>query len=165
MEKVRIGIIGCGGIANAKHMPSLKKLPQVEMVAFCDIIEERAQKAAAEYGVPGAKVFTDYKELLKLDLDVVHVLTPNKQHSFITVDALERMAAQDFDYPTDGLVMSSSWYKAENKYRLEISYFRADENEIIKNILSLGSYVVVLEPRTIQKEVYRRIKTASKLYG
>ncbi len=89
MDKVRIGIIGCGGIANGKHMPSLSKLPEVEMVAFCDLIEERAQKAAKEYGVPGAKVFTDYKELLKLDLDVVHVLTPNKQHSFITVDALE----------------------------------------------------------------------------
>ena len=89
MKKVRIGIIGCGGIANAKHMPSLKKLPQVEMVAFCDIIRERAEKAAREYGAPGAQVFEDYKELLKLDLDVVHVLTPNKQHSFITVDALE----------------------------------------------------------------------------
>ena len=89
MDMVKIGIIGCGGIANGKHMPALKKLKDVEMVAFCDIIEERAQKAAKEYGVPGAKVFTDYKELLKLDLDVVHVLTPNKQHSFITVDALE----------------------------------------------------------------------------
>ena len=41
MDKVRIGIIGCGGIANGKHMPALKKLPQVEMVAFCDIIEEK----------------------------------------------------------------------------------------------------------------------------
>ncbi len=89
MDKVRIGIIGCGGIANGKHMPALKRLPDVEMVAFCDIIEERAVKAAETYGVEGAKVFTDYKELLKLDLDVVHVLTPNKQHSFITVDALE----------------------------------------------------------------------------
>ena len=90
MDKVRIGIIGCGGIANGKHMPSLKKLPDVEMVAFCDIIEEKAVKAAREFGVPGAKVFTDYKELLKeQDIDVVHVLTPNKQHSFITVDALE----------------------------------------------------------------------------
>jgi predicted dehydrogenase len=89
MEKVRIGIIGCGGIANGKHMPALKKLKDVEMVAFCDIVEERAVKAAKEYGVEGAKVFTDYKELLKLDLDVVHVLTPNRQHSFITVDALE----------------------------------------------------------------------------
>ena len=89
MDKVRIGIIGCGGIANNKHMPSLAKLPHVEMVAFCDIIEEKAQAAAEKFGTPDAKVFTDYKELLKLDLDVVHVLTPNKQHSFITVDALE----------------------------------------------------------------------------
>ena len=38
-EKVRIGIIGCGGIANGKHMPSLKRLKNIEMVAFCDIIE------------------------------------------------------------------------------------------------------------------------------
>ena len=90
MDKVRVGIIGCGGIANGKHMPSLKKLRHVEMVAFCDIIVERAQKAAAEYGVPGAAVYTDYKELIaRDDIDVVHVLTPNKQHSFITVDALE----------------------------------------------------------------------------
>ena len=90
MDKVRIGIIGCGGIANNKHMPSLKKVEQAEMVAFCDIIEERAQKAAKEYGVPGAKVYTDYRELLKdKSIDVVHVLTPNRDHSYITVDALE----------------------------------------------------------------------------
>ena len=44
-DKVRIGIIGCGGIANGKHMPALKKLPNVEMVAFCDIVVERAEKA------------------------------------------------------------------------------------------------------------------------
>ena len=54
--------------------------------------------------------------------------------------------------------------KTENKYRLEISYFKADENEVIKNILSVGSYVVVLEPRSIQREVYNRIQAASKLY-
>jgi predicted dehydrogenase len=89
MNKVRIGIIGCGGIANGKHMPSLKKIPQVEMVAFCDLIPERAKEAAEKYGVPGAKVFTDYKELLALDLDVVHVLTPNSSHAPITVAALE----------------------------------------------------------------------------
>ena len=90
MDKVRIGIIGCGGIANNKHKPSLKKVEQVEMVAFCDIIEERAQKAAKEYGVPGAKVYTDYRELLQdKSIDVVHVLTPNRDHSYITVDALE----------------------------------------------------------------------------
>jgi predicted dehydrogenase len=46
MEKVRVGIIGCGGIATSKHMPSLAKVKNVEMVAFCDIIVEKAQKAA-----------------------------------------------------------------------------------------------------------------------
>ena len=87
MDKVRVGIIGCGGIANNKHMPSLKKLKQVEMVAFCDIVIERAEKAAKEFGIEGAAVYTDYKELIaRDDIDVVHVLTPNKQHSFITVD-------------------------------------------------------------------------------
>ena len=90
MDKVRIGIIGCGGIANNKHMPALHRLPDVELVAFCDIIVERAEKAAKEYGIEGAKVYEDYKELLKDEtIDVVHVLTPNREHSFITVDALE----------------------------------------------------------------------------
>ena len=90
MEKLKIGIIGCGGIANGKHMPSLSKLDDVEMVAFCDLIEERAVKAAKEYGVEGAKTYTDYKELLRdASIDVVHVCTPNRSHSFITVDALE----------------------------------------------------------------------------
>lgn len=90
MDKVRIGIIGCGGIANNKHMPALHRLPDVELVAFCDIIVERAEKAAKEYGIEGAKVYEDYKELLKDEtIDAVHVLTPNREHSFITVDALE----------------------------------------------------------------------------
>lgn len=87
---VKIGIIGCGGIANGKHMPSLKKIKNVQMVSFCDIIEERAVKAAEEYGVEGAKVYTDYKELLKdRDIEVVHVCTPNRSHAFISIDAME----------------------------------------------------------------------------
>lgn len=87
---VRIGIIGCGGIANGKHLPSLTKLKNVEIVAFCDIVEERAIKAAKEYGTADAKVYVDYKELLKdKTIEVVHVLTPNREHSFITIDALD----------------------------------------------------------------------------
>ncbi len=88
-RKTRVGIIGCGGIANGKHMPALAKVSACEMVAFCDIIPERAQKAAEKFGAPDAKTYTDYKELLKDEsIDVVHVCTPNRSHSFITVDAL-----------------------------------------------------------------------------
>lgn len=86
---LKIGIVGCGGIANGKHLPALHHLKEVELVAFCDLIEERAEKAAKEFGVPAAKVFTDYKEMLKEDLDVVHVCTPNSSHSEISVAALE----------------------------------------------------------------------------
>lgn len=56
-KKVKIGIIGCGGIANQKHFPSLKANSEMnEIVAFCDIIKERAEKAANEYGARDAKV-------------------------------------------------------------------------------------------------------------
>jgi predicted dehydrogenase len=90
MKKVRIGVIGCGGIANGKHLPAHKHNPDSEMVAFCDIIVERAEKAAKEYGIPGAKVYRDYKELLKdKTIDAVLVLTPNISHSFISVDAMK----------------------------------------------------------------------------
>ena len=90
MERiVNVGIIGCGGIANGKHMPSLKKIENVRMVAFCDIIPEKAQKAKEKFGTPDAKVYTDYKELLKdPSIEVVHVCTPNKEHAEISIDAL-----------------------------------------------------------------------------
>ena len=63
MAKIKAGIIGCGGIGTGKHLPALKALSdRVEVVGFCDIIEERAQKACKEFGAEGAKVYTDYKE-------------------------------------------------------------------------------------------------------
>ena len=89
-DKIRIGIIGCGGIANGKHMPALAKLDNAEMVAFCDIVVERAQAAAKQFGAPGAAVYEDYRKLLEdKTIDVVHVLTPNRAHSLVAVDALE----------------------------------------------------------------------------
>jgi len=96
MRDVTVGIIGCGGIANGKHMPSLKKLSNVKMVAFCDVVKEKAEKAAQKYGEEGARVYTDYKEMLeKENLEVVHVCTPNKSHSPITVAALEKSDKAD----------------------------------------------------------------------
>ena len=88
--KLQIGIIGCGNIANTKHMPNLAKFPdRVEIVAFCDLVAEKAERARAKFGTPNAQVFTDYHQLLNLDLDAVHVCTPNRSHADITVDALE----------------------------------------------------------------------------
>ena len=89
MEKVRLGFIGCGGIANGKHLPAYSKNKYAELVAFCDIVEERAIKAKEKYGTEDSRVYTDYKELLKDEtIDAVLVLTHNSEHCRITVDAL-----------------------------------------------------------------------------
>ncbi|HEO8420891.1 TPA: Gfo/Idh/MocA family oxidoreductase [Yersinia enterocolitica] len=89
-EKLKVGIIGCGGIAKGKHLPSLAKLDTVEVVAFCDFYRERAEELAAEYGGKGVKVYADYHELLKdSSIDVVHVCTPNNYHYDVTIAALE----------------------------------------------------------------------------
>jgi predicted dehydrogenase len=91
MVKLKAGIVGCGGIANQKHFPALAFLKdEVDIVSFCDIIEERAVQAAKEFGVPGAKVSTDYQDITSdSSIDVVYVLTPNVNHSPITCAALE----------------------------------------------------------------------------
>jgi predicted dehydrogenase len=89
MAKLKVGIIGCGGIANHKHLPSIRITGLADAVAFCDIVIERAEETAKEYGTPDAKVFKDYRDLLKLDLDAVYVLTPNRSHSEISVAALD----------------------------------------------------------------------------
>ena len=144
MDKVRIGIIGCGGIANGKHMPALKKLPQVEMVAFCDIIEEKAIKAAKDFGVPGAKVFTDYKQLLEeKDIDVVHVLTPNKQHSFITVDALEAGKHVMCEKPmaktaADARAMVEAAKKSGKKLTIGYQHRHKPEARYLKSVIERG---------------------------
>ena len=81
---LKVGIIGCGGIANQKHLPALAGIEEVEVVAFCDIIEERAILSKNTYGTSDGRVYSDYKEMLeKEDLDIVHVCTPNSSHAEI----------------------------------------------------------------------------------
>ena len=89
MRKLRVGIVGCGGIANGKHLPAMKRNGNFEFVAFCDLIEERAQKAKEEYGTEDSKVYTDYNDLLKEDIEDVYVLTPNSVHAPVSIAAME----------------------------------------------------------------------------
>jgi len=91
MQKVKVGIIGCGGISKLKHFPALKKASdRVELVACCDIIEDRATQAAAQYGSNATKTYVDYRKMLEdKSIEVVYVLTPNNSHCALTVDSLD----------------------------------------------------------------------------
>jgi predicted dehydrogenase len=138
MKKLRAGIVGCGGIANQKHFPALALLKdEVEISYFCDIIEGRAVQAAKEYGVPGAKISTDYKDIINdSTVDVVYVLTPNVSHSTITCAALEAGKHVMCEKPmainfAEGRKMAETAKKTGGK--LTIGYqnrFRQDSREL-----------------------------------
>jgi len=86
MSTLKIGVIGCGSIAQHRHLQEYSWNKAVEIVAVCDINEERAIEIGKEYS---AKAYTDYKELLAdKDIDAVSVCTPNYLHAPISIDAL-----------------------------------------------------------------------------
>ncbi|MGD0878517.1 MAG: Gfo/Idh/MocA family oxidoreductase [Anaerolineales bacterium] len=90
MKTIKVGIIGCGFIANSKHLPSMARLGSIEVVAFCDLIIQKAQASAEKFGTPDALVCVDYHDVLaRTDIDVIHVCTPNSSHAEITVAALK----------------------------------------------------------------------------
>jgi len=89
MSKVKIGIIGVGGIAQAAHLPGYTSIPdQCEVVAICDIKPTAIEET--EKGFGKFKVYTDYKELLaNKEIDAVSICTPNAAHMELTIDALK----------------------------------------------------------------------------
>ena len=87
MEKIKVGIIGCGGIANGAHIPSYMNNPTCEIKYFCDIIPERAQAAVEKYGC--GKAVTDYFEVLNdPEIECVSVCTHTNNHTRVSIDAL-----------------------------------------------------------------------------
>lgn len=88
MKKIKIGIIGTGGIANA-HANAYKNFPDVEVVAGADIIPGKAAEFLKRHGWENAKAFDKHQDLLKMDLDAVSVCTYNSTHAVCTIDALQ----------------------------------------------------------------------------
>ena len=88
-RKLRIGIIGTGGISGS-HIGAYLNQPDVELVAGCDLIPGKAEAKFAEYEVKEAKFFTDYKEMIDtVEMDAVSVCTYNRTHAECTIYALE----------------------------------------------------------------------------
>jgi predicted dehydrogenase len=79
-KKVKLGFVGCGGIARA-HVESLIKNPCVEFAAFCDAVVGRAEGFARNYGMGRAQVFTDAATMFeKVELDAVYFCLPPFAH-------------------------------------------------------------------------------------
>ena len=90
-KKLRVGLVGLGGICNVAHMPAYVQMEDVEICAVCDCNEEKIAAFREKWDLPTVPAFTDYKAMLtQAQLDSVDICTPNYLHSEIAVEALER---------------------------------------------------------------------------
>jgi predicted dehydrogenase len=88
-HRVRIGIVGAGGIVRTRHLPALKRHPDVEIVAVSNSTYDSSEKFCQEE-LPHATPMRNWADLLALpDLDIIWIGTPPYMHSAVTVSALE----------------------------------------------------------------------------
>lgn len=80
-----IGIIGCGKIAQVRHIPEYRANKECKLAGFYDLNVQRAQGLALAYG---GKAYSSVEELLSSDIDAVSICTANKTHYEMTVKAL-----------------------------------------------------------------------------
>mgnify|MGYP002980884060 CR=1 FL=1 len=83
---IRVAVIGCGKIAQVRHLPEYATNPNAQLVAYYDKNSRRAHEVAAQYG---GKVYDSYFDLLKdPEIDAVSVCVENRSHAEMTTAAL-----------------------------------------------------------------------------
>ena len=93
---VKVGFIGTGGIAGA-HLKKLNTFEDVEFVAMCDVVGEKAKSRADEFG---GKPFTDFREMFsKVDMDALYICTPPFAHGEQERIACEKGIAMFIEKP------------------------------------------------------------------
>ena len=87
-RKIRLGIVGCGGICRGSHVPFYQNENRVEVVAVCDLLPERT--AAIRAFFPAATAYADYRDLLaRPEIDAIDICTPNDLHSEVAIAAFQ----------------------------------------------------------------------------
>ncbi|MCK5739887.1 Gfo/Idh/MocA family oxidoreductase [bacterium] len=144
-KKLKVGVIGSGGIAQGTHLPAWQELEaegRVELTALCDINESIVTAAAKKFGAK--KTFTDYAKMLELeDFDIIDVCTPNKYHFPATIAAFEANANVLVEKPIAMNVAEAEKIIAASKSAGKVlmvaqhERFKA-ENEAIKAAIERG---------------------------
>ncbi len=88
VSRLRVGIVGAGWVATARHIPAFRLHPAVDLVAVCDHNADRARQVSAAHAVPAW--FDDIDRFLDADLDIVSICTPPWTHAEIAITALSR---------------------------------------------------------------------------
>jgi len=88
VERVKIGIIGSGGIAGS-HARAYQSMDDVDILGVADLVPGKAQQFIDDLEIEGAEAFEDHKALLELDIDAVSICVPNVAHYSTSIDALK----------------------------------------------------------------------------
>ena len=87
---IQLGLIGCGGIVQLQHLPTLMELDEVEVVALADPMGDNLAAVGATTGVPTEHRYSDHRDMLaKASLDAVIIATPHHLHAEQAVAAAE----------------------------------------------------------------------------
>ena len=87
-KKVRVGVVGLGFWSTLTHLPIYETIPNIDVVAVSDVVEEKLQRVAHRFGIK--KTYTDFAQMLESeDLDIVSICTPPSTHASLTVTAAE----------------------------------------------------------------------------
>lgn len=90
MDKIKMAVVGAGGVWGQTHISIYKEHPLAEVTAICDLNKEQALAAAARLGVPTEHVYTDYNVMLKeAGIDAVAIVTPDFAHTDIAIACAE----------------------------------------------------------------------------
>lgn len=88
VQPLRVAVIGAGGIVTHGHIPSLRTIEGVEIVAVCDTNAERVAATAEKFGIPSH--YTDWQDVIaRDDIDAVTIGVPNKFHAPISLAAFQ----------------------------------------------------------------------------
>lgn len=151
-KKLKVGIIGTGGIVRFAHLnPGWLAVPDVEIVAACDVNETAARKLAEDFKIP--HVFTDFREMLKMEeIDAVDICTPNKVHPPAVIAALEAgkhvLCEKPLAVSTDEILQMRAALQKTDRILMTAQHFRFHENAVaIKAWVDTGALGEVYHSR------------------
>ncbi len=149
-KKLRVGLIGAGGIAGT-HTTHYKAMEDVEVVAACDVSEAGLKKFGDKFGV--SKLYPEWKQMLKeCELDAVSVCTPNGLHCQPTIDALTAGAHVLCEKPlamnaAEGQRMVDAAKKSKKQLVIAFQYRFDPRSRILKRAFDEGFFGKILYAR------------------
>jgi predicted dehydrogenase len=143
MDKIKIGIIGCGVIARLAHGPTWQKYAdKVEIVAACDIIKSKLDSYCDEYKIP--KRYSTIAEMLDDDeIQAVDVCLHNNMHSPVAIEAMKKGKDVYSEKPmagsyADALAMVEASKKYGRKLHVQLGQIYAGSTFVAKRLIDAG---------------------------